>query len=235
MRSIIRSIAAFCLLLVLLVIVFVWGTFYILYLYPTIIFSLGALLMSIWFIGKFIANRRVIVGEDEAAIVEQWGSPYNTLYYGEHSLPIGARVRARYALSMGPIEGNEEEVHNCECERLRIRSQFNIHISDPYLFHYRSRKKSPDVTSTNRMALSEVVRELNQDDLWNWPGRVNYLVAQGLNRRLRDFGIQVTDYSLEEVTWSMTNSKWRRNRSYLAIRGGEPYWRGDMDIDLSYG
>src|SRR5262245_35972103 len=121
MRSIIRSIIACGLFLLVVVIGSVGMVLYILYRYLTIICSLCALLMSLWFIGKFIANRRRIVGEDEAAIIEQWGEPYGTLYYGEHSLPIGARVRARYPLKLGAMEGNEEEVHNFERERLRIR------------------------------------------------------------------------------------------------------------------
>ncbi|HKX31280.1 MAG TPA: hypothetical protein VJ302_26565, partial [Blastocatellia bacterium] len=103
-----------------------------------------------------------------------------------------------------------------------------------YAFHYRGGKKRLNVGWVNREALAEVVREFNQDDLWNCPFQVNHHVRLAINQQLGNFGLQVTEYRLEEVTWSLTNHKWRRNRSPLAIQGNEDYWRGEADLNLSY-
>ncbi len=235
MRSIWRFIKTICLSLLGLVAACVALAVYLAWAWPTFVYATIGLFIAFRLTWKLAGSRKIVVSENEAVIVECWGKPDTPLYYGRHELPLGALVRKRYALPLGEYAGNEAEAQTNDDERIRVRSRFKAHISDPQRFHYGGRRHWRCVQQINHRALQTVLGEFGADDLWNCSPQINRQLVRLLNRELKDCGVQITHYCIEAVIWPESNERWQRNKSRHALKGAEPYWLGQANGELSLG
>ena len=233
MRSIWQFIKAMFLMLFGLVIVCVALAIYLVWAWPAFVLIVIGSFLLLKVAWKLAGSRKLVVGEDEAVVVEQWGNPVGSLYYGRHELPLGALARKRYALQLGVYAGNEAEAVTTDEERVRVRSRFKAHISDPQLYHYGGRRRWRGIQQINQQALQTVLSEFSADDLWNCSPQINRQLVRLLNRELQNWGVHITHYCIEAAIWPETNERWQRNKSRNALKGAESYWLGQADAELS--
>jgi len=229
LTSLLRS-----LLIISLAIIAVAG--YLLYLaatwvakHPIIWMALPTAFLTVWVLRRYVLGRGVMVEKDWAVIVKKAGGKYEPLYRGWHKLKIGDRVCEWFLLKPESEETNLEEVYTRDEERVRLSAVYEMHISDPRRFYLLGRKRSADLTELNRRALMTVVGDFGFDDLYNSPFEINRLVAQTINNQIRDRGLQVINYYIDEALWPETNERWRRNRSHLALQSGQ-YWSDSRNL-----
>lgn len=232
LRSIWRSFQTIVFTALGLAVLCVSAVLYLIWAAPQLVVVLLFALVLLRVSWRLAGLHQVQVGADEAVIVERWGKPYAALYQGRYTLPVGALVRRRYQLALGVYQGNETEVWCGDNERLRLRSQFKLHISKPQQFHYRGRRARRRMHDLHAQVLEEVLSGFNINDLWNSPPMLQRELVRQINQRLRDWGLQATQYRIEEVIWSDTNDRWLRNRSQGALTGAEPYWLTTEESEL---
>jgi hypothetical protein len=216
------------LLIILLAAIVLTG--YLLYLaaawvaeHPVIWMALPTVFLSLLGLRRYVLGRHVMVEMDWAVIVKKAGGRFEPLYRGCHRLKIGDRVCKWLPLRPIYEKANLEEVYTCDEERVRLAAVYEQYISDPLRFYLLRRKRPVDFTELNRWALMCVVEGFGLDDLYNSPFEIDGMVAQTINNQIRERGLQVTNYRLDEAVWPETNERWRRNGSQLALRAGQ-YW-----------
>lgn len=170
--------------------------------HPIILMAPPIIALSVWWLRRYVLRREVVVERDCAAIVKRAGGRREVLYRGSHRLMIGDRVYEQLSLRLSLAETNQEEVYTLDEERVRLSAIYEMHISDPLRFHHMKksgRKRHANIIELNRWALATVVEYFGFDDLFNLPFEINRLIAQTINDQLRDRGLQVINYRLDEV------------------------------------
>ena len=185
--------------------------------------------LTVWLLRRYVLGRDVMVERDWAVIVKKAGGKYEPLYRGWHKLKIGDRVCEWLSLKPESEETNLEEGYTRDEEQVRLSAVYERYISDPLRFYLMGRKRPADFTELNRRGLMTVVGDFGFDDLYNSPFEINRLVVQTINNQIRDRGLQVINYRLDEVIWPETNERWRRNRSHLALQSGQ-YWSDSRNL-----
>lgn len=234
-----RSVVRFVHLMLIILLMVIALALYLLYLavawvadHPIILMAPPVVALSVLWLRRYVFERDVVVERDCAVIIKRAGGRPEALYGGRHRLDIGDRICEQLSLRPSFEKTNQEEVYTRDEERVRISAVYEIHIHDPLRFHRlkRSRRKHyAYVCELNRWALATVIEDFDFDELYNSPFEINRLVAQTINERLRDRGLQMINYRLDEVIWPETNERWKRNRSYLALQAGQ-YWSDSRSL-----
>jgi len=197
--------------------------------HPAIWLAPPAAFLTVWFLQRYVRGRDVMVERDLSVIVKRAGGKYEPLYRGWHKLKIGDRVCEWFSLRPKSEETNLEEVCTRDEDRVRLSAVYERYISDPLRFYLLGRKRPVDFAELNRWALMAVVQDFGLDDLYNSPFEINELVEQTINNRIRDCGLQVINYSIDEAVWPETNERWKRKRAQLAFQVGQ-YWSESRDL-----
>lgn len=173
----------------------------------------------VWVVRAFVINREIEVGTDEAKIVRRWRGHPEVIYRGTHRLKFGDRVTAAYSLRATHYAGNEESLTSRDGYPLRVRSNFRHHIANPIRYTLRGKKCERRLAALNRESLEEEIGRFSLNDLWNCPAESNQAIRDNLSRKLKDAGIEVSDFRLEEVILPEKAVKWRRTPSL------QNYWQ----------
>lgn len=182
-----------------------------------------ATFLTVWTFRRYVFGRLVEVERDDVVIVQRWGGRLEPLYLGRHRLKIGERVRQRLSLKPLVVRANMEEVYTLDEERVRLLAGYELYLSDPLHFYLSGRRRAVDFDHLNRWGLLVVLEDFGYDDLYNFPFEINGLVSQTINQEVREFGLQVINYRLEEAIWPASNQRWKRNRVQPALPPGD-YW-----------
>lgn len=177
----------------------------------------------VWLVRAFVVNREIEVGADEAKIVRRWRGHPKAIFHGTHRLKFGDRVTAAYLLSARHYAGNEEALMSRDGYPLRVRSTFRHHIADPLRYHFRGKKCERRLAALISESLEEEIGRFSLNDLWNCPAESNQAIRDNLSRKLREGGIEVSDFRLEEVILPEKAIKWRRNE--LQSPALQNYWQ----------
>jgi len=177
----------------------------------------------IWLVRAFVINREIEVGTDEARIVRRLRGRPEAIFHGTHRLKFGDRVTAAYSLRARHYAGNEEALTSRDGYPLRVRSNFRHHIADPLRYHRQGKKCERRLAAIIRESLAEEIGRFSLNDLWNCPAESNQAIRDNLSRRLKDGGIEVSDFRLEEVILPEKAVKWRRNE--LQSPSLQNYWQ----------
>jgi hypothetical protein len=191
--------------------------------HPAVLILPLVALVSVWLLKRYVLGRKVAVERNSALIVLKAGGRLEPFYRGWHKLKFGERVCEKLSLNPESVETNLEEVYTFNEERVRLSAVYEIHISDPIHFYRRKRDNPVDLMELNLWALQDVIQDFSSDDLYNVPFQINARIEQSINGQLRDFGLHVNYYRLDEAIWPETNEQWRRNRSPLSLQAGQ-YW-----------
>jgi regulator of protease activity HflC (stomatin/prohibitin superfamily) len=234
-----RSFVSFIRLILIILLMAIALALYLIYLavnwvaaHPIILMGLLVVALSVFWLRRYVLGREVVVERDCAAIVRRAGGGREPLYQGRHRLKIGDRICEWLSLRPRSEEMNQEEAFTRDEEPVRISAVCEMHIYDPLRFYQARRprrKLYAYLAELNRWALATVVEDFGFDELYNSPFEINRLVAQTINDRLRDRGLQVINYRMDEVIWPETNERWKRNRSYLALQAGQ-YWSDSRNL-----
>lgn len=234
-----RSFVSFIRLMLIILLMAIALALYLLYLaaawvadHPIILMAPPAVALSVFWLRRYVFGREVAVERDCAAIVKRASGRREVLYRGSHRLKIGDRICEWLSLRPSSEETNQEEAYTRDEERVRLSAVYELHICDPLRFHQaqRSRRKPyAELAELNRRALATVVEDFGFDELYNSPFEINRLIAQTINDQLRDRGLQVINYRMDEVIWPETNERWKRNRSHLALQAGQ-YWSDSRSL-----
>jgi regulator of protease activity HflC (stomatin/prohibitin superfamily) len=177
----------------------------------------------VWFVRAFMIHREIEVGSDEAKIVRRWKGHPEVIFRGVHRLNLGDRVTATYSLRTRHHAGNEEALTSREGDPLRVRSNFHHHIADPLRYHLRGKKYERRLAALTRESMEEEIGRFSWSDLWNCPVESNRAIRDNLSRKLKDAGMEVSDFRLEEIILPERAVKWRRNK--LQSPSLQHYWQ----------
>lgn len=191
--------------------------------HPAVWLLAPATILTVWTFRRYVFGRLVEVERDGVAIVQRRGGRLEPIYLGRHKLKLGERVRRRLSLKPLVVRANMEEVYTIDEERVRLLAGYELYISDPLHFYLSGSRNAIDFNDLNRWGLAAALEDYGYDDLYNFPIEINGRVSQTINQEVREYGLQVINYRLEEAVWPESNQRWKRNRIQPALTPGD-YW-----------
>jgi hypothetical protein len=168
----------------------------------------------------------VRVTENEAWVVKRLsprGIHYEeTLYWGNHQLPVGAWISSRIPLRSLTETTNEMLVWLAE-HPVRVFAQVQLHVTDPAAFD----RTDIDVQAVYQRAFAAEFFRCTREELQADPRRLNTAVLEAINAEFLAYGLCATRFELQRVTWVHTGQQWNFPAArYAAAVAPLPYFGG---------
>jgi hypothetical protein len=150
---------------------------------------------------------QVRVYENEACVIKRLsvtGIHYlETIYWGNHQLPVGAWVSSRIPLASITETTNEIMVWLAE-NPVRLFAQIQLHVTDPGTFD----RTDLDVQQVYQRAFATECFRFSQEELYADPSRLNIAILDAINAEFVASGLLATHFELLRVTWVHTGQRW---------------------------